>query len=162
MQTAAPGQGKLSKDSLMNLFDKPSQTLCRTAAASTTSTTTTTDTTTTTPNTTTTTAASSPLRVPSLPVKLSQHFNITPPNKLKLAMELVTEMDTPKEASLMRELVKGSTITIETLNNSQKKCIHIPQFSDQPSASCKMLSINLFKKLSTPCWELEPKRPQTV
>jgi hypothetical protein len=68
MQTAA-GQGKLSKDSLMNLFDKPSQTLCSTAAASITTTTTTIDTTTPIP-TTTTTAATSPLKVPSLPVKL--------------------------------------------------------------------------------------------
>jgi hypothetical protein len=69
IQTAA-GQGKLSKDSLMNLFDKPSQTLCSAAAASTTTTPKTTDTTTPTPTSTTTTA-SSPLRVmPSSPVKL--------------------------------------------------------------------------------------------
>jgi hypothetical protein len=121
MQTAA-GQGQLSKDSLMNLFYIPSQTLCNMTAASMTTTTTTTDTTTpTAPTPITTTTASSPLRVPSLPVKLIQHFNITSPDKPKLTMELVSEMDTPQKAPLMRELVKGSTITIETLNNSQKK-----------------------------------------
>jgi hypothetical protein len=104
MQTAA-GQGKLSKDSLMNLFDKPSQTLCSTIASSMTTPTMTTDTTTPKP-TTTTAAASSPLSEPSLPVKMSQCFNITSPNKPKLAMELVSEMDTPQKAPLMRELVK--------------------------------------------------------
>jgi cell division septation protein DedD len=94
VQTAA-GQGKLSKDRFMNLFDKPSQPLRNMTAASMTTTTTTPVRTTPTP-TTTTTAASSPLRVPSSPVKLSQRFNIMlSSDKLKLAMELASEMDTP-------------------------------------------------------------------
>jgi hypothetical protein len=115
--SSVAGQGKLSKDSLMNLFDKPlSQTSCSTSTTETSTTTTTTKTDTKIPtSTTTTTAASTPLSVPSSPVKLSQHFNISSPDKPKLAMELVSEMDTPQKAPLMRELVKGSSITIETL-----------------------------------------------
>jgi hypothetical protein len=117
MQTAAGGQGKSIKDSFMQLFNKRSQTLASMTAATMTNTTTT-DTTT---PTTTAAAAASPLRVPYSPVKLSQSFNIsTSPAKPKLAMELVSEMDTPQKAPLMRKFVKGSTITIETLNNSQK------------------------------------------
>jgi hypothetical protein len=118
-------KGKLSKDSLMNLFDKPSQTLCSTATASITTTPTTTYMTTPMPTTTTTAASSPPLIVPSLPVKLIPRFNITSPDKPKLVMELVSEMDSPQKAPLVRELVKGSTLAIETLNNSHKKFIHI-------------------------------------
>jgi hypothetical protein len=36
-------------------------------------------------------------------------------------MELVSEMDSPQKVPLMRELIKESTITMETLNNLQKK-----------------------------------------
>jgi hypothetical protein len=158
MQTAA-GEGQLSKDSLMNLFDRPSQTSCNTTAASMTTTTATTYTTT---PTTTTTATSSPLKVPSSPVKLIQRFNITSPDKPKLAMELVSEMDTPQKAPLMRELVKGSTISIETLNNSQKSLYTFRNAQINHLQCHKILSINLFKKLlSKPC-ELEPKRSQAV
>jgi hypothetical protein len=39
-------------------------------------------------------------------------------------MELVSEMDTPQKAPLMRELVKGLSITIETRNNSKKVYTH--------------------------------------
>jgi hypothetical protein len=111
--------GKSSKASLMRLLDNNQpQTTKETTAATTTAT-----------PTTTTTAAPA-----HSPVKLIQHFNITSPEKPKLAMELVCEMDTPQKAPLMRKLVKGSTITIETLNNSPKKFIHIPQCSNESSA----------------------------
>jgi hypothetical protein len=80
MQTAA-GQEKLSKDSLMNLFNKPAQgtttTTTTTTDTTTTHTTTTETSTSTSTPTTTTTAASSQLSVPSSPVKLSQRFNVT-------------------------------------------------------------------------------------
>jgi hypothetical protein len=129
MQTAG-GEGERNK-SFMKLFDKRSQTLA--TMTSTTTMDTTTDSTTDTTPPTTTTGAASP-SVPSSPVKLSQRFNITSPDKPKLAMELISEMDTPTKAPLMRKLVNGSTITIETLNNTQKKYIHIPQCSNELSA----------------------------
>jgi hypothetical protein len=118
----ADGQGKACKDSLMRLFDKSAAT-----------TTTTANPTTTTPapisvETTTANDAASPIK------KLSQRFNITSPDKPKLAMELVCEMDTPQKAPLMRELMKGPTLTIETLNNQQKKFIRVPQCSKESSA----------------------------
>jgi hypothetical protein len=91
-----------------------------------------------TPTTTTTTAvsssSSSSLRVPSyLSVRLPQRlFNIASPNKPKLAMELIFEMDTPQKVPLMREeLVNGSTLFIETHNNQQKIFTHIPKFSNE-------------------------------
>jgi hypothetical protein len=50
-------------------------------------------------------------------------------------MEFVSEMDTPQKVpALMRELVKGSTISIECHNNQSKKCVHIPQCSSDASA----------------------------
>ena len=145
----------------MNLFDMPlSQTSCSTTETSVTTTTTTTNTATPTPTSTTTTAASTPLSVPSSPVKLSQRFNNLSPKKPKLAMKLVSEMDTPQKAPLMRELVKGRSITIETLNNS-KNILYTFRNARTNRLQCrKMLSINSLKKLSTR-WEREPKRSQT-
>jgi hypothetical protein len=145
MQTVA-GQGKLSKDSLMNLFHKPSSTTTKTSETSMPTTTTQTDTTM--PSTpATSTAESTPLSVPSSPVKLCQRFNISSPDKPKLAMELVSEMDTPQKAPLMRELVKGSSITIETLNNSSKKFIHVPQCSNQPSAMSQNVKYKFIQEI---------------
>jgi hypothetical protein len=94
-------------------------------------------------------SGSSPLSVPSPPVKLSQRFNITSSNKPKLAMELVSEMNTPQKAPLMRELVKGSTMTVpvETLNNSKKKFIHIPQCSNQPSAMSQNVKYKFIQEI---------------
>jgi hypothetical protein len=44
-------------------------------------------------------------------------------------MELISEMDSPQNVPLMKELVKGSpTIFIEKNHVNQKKqCAHIPQ-----------------------------------
>jgi hypothetical protein len=42
-------------------------------------------------------------------------------------------MDTPEKAPLMRELLKGSTITVESVNNKPKKFIYIPRCSSQSS-----------------------------
>jgi hypothetical protein len=62
-------------------------------------------------------------------------------------MELVSEMDTPQKAPLMRELVKGSSITIETLNNSSKKFIHVPQCSNQPSAMSQNVKYKFIQEI---------------
>jgi hypothetical protein len=145
MQTVA-GQGNMSKDSLMSLFDKPSSTMTETSKMSTPTTTTRTDTTR--PSTPVTApAVSTPMSVPSSPVKLCQRFNISSPDKPKLAMELVSEMDTPQKAPLMRELVKGSSITIETLNNSSKMFIHVPQCSNQPSAMSQNVKYKFIQEI---------------
>ncbi len=77
------------------------------------------------------------LRQPSdySPVKLSQRFNISTPDKPKLVMELICDMDTPQKAPLMREIVKGSsTMFIDTHNNQQKCFVHIPKCSTEASA----------------------------
>jgi hypothetical protein len=70
------------------------------------------------------------------PVKLSQRFNISTPDKPKLVMELICDMDTPQKAPLMREIVKGSSASmfIETHNNQQKYFVHIPKCSTEASA----------------------------
>jgi hypothetical protein len=78
-------------------------------------------------------ATVSELRVPRTPVKLSQKFNITSPDKLNLTMELVCDMDSPQRAPLLRELVRGSSVSIDALNNQKKKFVHIPQCSTQAS-----------------------------
>jgi hypothetical protein len=121
----ADGQGKASKDSMMRLLDKSPN------MADMTTTTGTPATTTSTPMTAETTMANdaaSPIK------KLSQRFNITSPDKPKLAMELVCKMDTPQKVPLMRKLVKGSTISIECHNNVSKKFVHIQQCSSHKSA----------------------------
>jgi hypothetical protein len=116
----ADDQGKSSKDRLMLLFAERSahqlHTTTETTAAAPA-----------TPEATTATSAS--------PVKsLCQKFDFSSPEKQKLAMELVSEMDTPQKAPLMRELVKGSKISIECHNNTSKKFVHIPQCSNLSSA----------------------------
>jgi hypothetical protein len=77
--------------------------------------------------TTISTAAASPFK------KLLQKFNISSPDKRKLAMEFVSEMDTPQKVSGMRALVKGSRISIECHNNQSKKIVRIPQCLSEAS-----------------------------
>jgi hypothetical protein len=75
--------------------------------------------------------------------KLSQRFNITSPNKPKLVMELVCEMDTPQKAPLTSEVMKGpTTLTIETLNNQQKSLYAFHNAQRNHLRCRKMLSIN--------------------
>jgi hypothetical protein len=116
----ADDQGKSSKDGLMLLFAERSAHQLHTTTETTASAPAT-------PEATTATSAS--------PVKsLWQKFDFSSPEKRKLAMELVSEMDTPQKATLMRELVKGSKISIECHNNTSKKFVHIPQCSNLSSA----------------------------
>ena len=137
MQTDPKGQS--SKDSLMLLFDKPPQTHTTTTESPVPGSA---------PATPLTTpdavaaAASPSLRQPSdySPVKLSQRFNISTPDKPKLVMELICDMDTPQKAPLMREIVKGSsTMFIETHNNQHKCFVHIPKCSTEASAMSQMI-----------------------
>jgi hypothetical protein len=99
MLTADDQGGKSSKDSLMWLFEKPPQSEATTAATATTNTRTET-------TTATTIATAAGCCFPRVK-KLSHKFNIPSPDKPKLAMELVSEMDTPQKVPLMIELVKG-------------------------------------------------------
>jgi hypothetical protein len=128
----ADAEGKLSRDSSMRLFDKSPETPT---------------TMTTTMTTTTTERNASPVN------KLYQKFNISSLDKHKLAMELMSMMDTRQKEPLMRELVKGSTIIVECHNNQPK----LFTFHNAPTSGRRFLkksSINLFEKLSTR-WELE-------
>ena len=133
MQSTTEGQS--SKDSLMLLFNKPRppEATATTTTAAATMTTSTVDITRIATTTAATAGASSP-PVPHSPVKLSQQFHISSPDKQRLAIELVCDMDTPQKAPLVRELVKGSSFYVETLNNQKKKYIHIPQCSNEASA----------------------------
>jgi hypothetical protein len=125
MQTDPEGQS--NKDSLLVLlFNKPPQT--QAAATTKTAATLAPDLTRATPFNTTSTAASSPLRVSSyFPEQLSSRFNIASPNKPKLAMELIFEMDTSPKMPLMRDFVKGSTTLIETHKDQPKSFVDIPK-----------------------------------
>jgi hypothetical protein len=126
---AADDQGKSSKDSWTRLIDKLAATI----------TTTITETAaapmnlnekTATSTTTTSTAAASPVK------KLLQKFNISSPDKQKLTMELVSEMDTPLKVPLMREVVKGSNMSRECHKNQLKMFVHIPQCSRARHLRC--------------------------
>ena len=96
-------------------------------------------------------AAASPLlRQPSdySLVKLAQRFNISTPDKPKLVMELICDMDTPQKAPLMREIVKGSsTMFIETHNNQQKCFVHIPKCSTEASAMLQMIKYKFVQEI---------------
>jgi hypothetical protein len=142
----------------MLLFNKPPQTQATATATTKTMTTPAPDLTRVTLSSTTATAASSSMRVPPyLPAKFSRWFNIASPKKPKLVIKLIFEMDTPPKAPLMRQLVKGSAIFIETHNDHQKRFAHIPKCSNEASATCcKPLSMNSFRKFSI-YWELEQK-----
>ena len=98
MLAAGTDESKSSRDSLMRLFGESTDEM---------------------------TPETSPTATPVK--KMYQKFKITSPDKHKLAMELVCEMDTPQKVPFMRELVKGSTMVIETLNNKQKSFVHIPR-----------------------------------
>jgi hypothetical protein len=80
------------------------------------------------------TAETSTAAMSLVKTKLSQKFNISSPDKQKLAMEFVCDLDTPQKVPLMRELVKGSTFVIECHNNQPKKFVHIPQCPSKASA----------------------------
>jgi hypothetical protein len=62
-------------------------------------------------------------------------------------MELVSEMETPQKVPLMRELVKGSTISIECRNNQSKKFVHIPQYSRKASAMSQVTKYRLIQEI---------------
>jgi hypothetical protein len=139
MQTA---EGKSSKDRLMGLFEKPPGTALFDTPPWTTPTKTTTTETTAAAATTTTTAAAA-----YSPVKLVQRFNISSPDKSRLAMELVSEMASPQKVPLMRELVKGATISIESHNNQSKKYVHIPQCSSEASAMSQVAKYKFIQEI---------------
>ena len=115
-------EGKSSRDSLMRLFEKSPGTP---------------------------TIESPPTATPTAsPVKkIYQRFNITSPDKQKLAMELVSEMDNCQKKPLMRELVKGSTISIECINNQSKKFVHIPQCSNEASAMSQAAKYKFIREI---------------
>jgi hypothetical protein len=132
MQTDPDGQS--SKDSLMLLFKKPPGTPTLSVPP---------------PQAT---SASSPTTGASgentySPVKLAERFNISTPEKTKLAMELVCEMDTPRKVPIMRELVKGSTMFIETHNNQRKSFVHIPKCSTEKSAMSQMIKYRFLHEI---------------
>jgi hypothetical protein len=132
----ADDEGKSSRDSLMRLFDKSPPTETSTSSEIM-------DAVTSSPTVTTTTATTtgSPVK------KWSQKFNISSPDKHKLAMELVCDMDTTQKVPLMRELVKGSTITVESHNNQTKKFIHIPQCCSELSAVAQAAKYNYIREI---------------
>jgi hypothetical protein len=57
------------------------------------------------------------------------------PNKAALVMELVGEMKSAEKAPVRRQLLGGTKVTIQSLNNKSKKYIHIPQCIDDASAN---------------------------
>jgi hypothetical protein len=139
-------ESRLSKDSLMLLFDKPPQTYTTTTESPVQGSA---------PATPWTTpavaAAASPLlRQPSdySPVNLAQRFKISTSGKPKLVMELICDMDTPQKAPLMREIVKdSSTIFIETNNNQQKYFVHIPKCLTEASAMSQMIKYKFVQEI---------------
>ena len=139
MQTA---EGQSSKDSLLGLFEKPPGT----ALFDTPPRTTTTETTAA-AATTTSTAAAAAAAAAASPVKLAQRFNISSPDKSRLAMELVSEMATPQKVPLIRELVKGATISVQSLNNQTKKYVHIPQCSSEASAMSQVVKYKFIQEI---------------
>jgi hypothetical protein len=129
MQSA---EGQSSKDSLMALFGKPPGTALFDIPPSTKAAAIHTNTETTAATNTATAAAASTL----IPVKLSLQFKISSPTKSRLVMELIYMMATPQKVPLMRELVKGSTLSVQTHTNQSKKYVHIPKCSSEASATC--------------------------
>jgi len=145
MQTA--GEGKSSKDRLMGLFEKPPGTALFDKPPERTTTETTTTETSAAAETTTMHVAADVATAVYSPVKLVQRFNISSPDKSRLAMELISEMATPEKEPLMRELVKGATISIESLNNQQKKYVHIPQCSNEASAMSQVAKYKFIQEI---------------
>jgi hypothetical protein len=54
-------------------------------------------------------------------------------------VELICKICTPQRVPLMRELVKGSTMFIETHNNQQTYFVHIPKCTTEKSAMSRMI-----------------------
>ena len=64
---------------------------------------------------------------------MSRKFNIRTLDKAALVMERVGEIKSPEKAPVRRQLLGGSKVTINSLNNKTKKCIHVPQCIDGAS-----------------------------
>jgi hypothetical protein len=124
-------EGQSSKNSLMQLFHTPHGTALFDKAPQT-------EVATTKPAPVITTTPT-PTATSTAPVKFHHQLDMSSPDKRRLAFEVVSEMATPQKVPLMRELVKGSTISIETLNNQTKKYVHIPQCSSEASAMSQMV-----------------------
>ncbi len=61
-------------------------------------------------------------------------FNIRTLDKTAIVMELVGEMKSPEKAPVRQQLLGGSDVTVQSLNNTMKKYIHLPQCIDGHSA----------------------------
>jgi hypothetical protein len=62
-------------------------------------------------------------------------------------MELIFEMDSPQNAPLMRELVKGPTRFIDKHNNQQKPCVHIPKCSNEAYAVSQIIKSQFLQEI---------------
>ena len=79
---------------------------------------------------------------------MSRKFNIRTLDKAALVMERVGEIKSPErlqsgeikspeKAPVRRQLLVGSDVTVQTLNNKIKKHIHVPQCIDGHSADMR-------------------------
>jgi hypothetical protein len=63
--------------------------------------------------------------------RMCQKFNIrTTPDKAALVMELVRETKSPEKIPVRQQLLRGTNVTVQSLNNKLKKYIHVPQCND--------------------------------
>jgi hypothetical protein len=78
---------------------------------------------------------------------MCQKFNILTPNKGALVMELVGEMKSPEKAPVRRQLLGGTKVTIQSLNNKSKKYIHVPQCIYDASANTALRKYKVVEQI---------------
>jgi hypothetical protein len=76
---------------------------------------------------------------------MCQKFNMRMPNKAELVMELFGEIKSLEKAPVRQQLLGGSNVTMHSLNNKMKKCIHIPQCIDDASVKVASVKVALRK-----------------
>jgi hypothetical protein len=104
------------------------------------------------PPTTATTTASHPTDLvlsspPPVAPTMCQKFCVRTPDKATLVMEIVGDMKTPEKAPIMRRLIDGSTVSIESINNKAKKFVHIPLCTNEASASASFRKYKVVEEI---------------
>mmetsp|Transcript_2882 Transcript_2882/g.4645 ORF Transcript_2882/g.4645 Transcript_2882/m.4645 type:complete len:263 (-) Transcript_2882:1251-2039(-) len=73
-----------------------------------------------------------PASIPT--TRISERFGIASPYKMALALDLLSDITSPQKGPFQRELFKGSSVIVPSLNNRDKHLLQIPKCTSEASA----------------------------
>jgi hypothetical protein len=78
---------------------------------------------------------------------MCHNFNLRQ-HKAALALQYVGDMKTPKKIPVMRKLLAGSNAaTIHTMNNKEKKFLHVPQCINEKTAAAALQKYKVVEQI---------------